>query len=153
MYKDIEIFETDFIEKYLLTAKNKTLLVGIIVKDIVLLLKSGYEIDEIKSEINKLHKVEISREQIIKTKKNIEKSLTEEKRSDLVKLIKLFNPNNLSIPNIKSKKDFDKFFYFIFALTLGINTYFFFTLTSFTGKSIYEELITEVSQEQTYYKN
>lgn len=141
MYKNIEIFETDFFEKYLLSSSNKTLLVGIIVKDIVLLLKSGYGIDKISREINKIHNTDISSDQIIKTKKTIDKFLNEKKKSDLVKLIKLFNPNRIVIPHIKLKKGFKEFFYFIFILTLGINTYFFFSFTSSVGNNIYEELI------------
>ena len=141
MYKNIEIFETDFSEKYLLSSNNKTLLVGIIVKDIVLLLKSGYPVDKINHEICKIHNTDITYEQILKTKTAIDKFLNDKKKSSLIKLIKLFNPNNLSIPTIKPKKKFNKLFYFIFALTLGVNFYFFFTLTSTTHKNIYEEFL------------
>jgi putative peptide zinc metalloprotease protein len=141
MYRNIEIFETDFFEKYLLSLGNKTLLVGIIVKDIVLLLKAGYGIDKIVSEVSKIHNTDISSEHIIKTKKTIDKFINEKKKSDLLKLFKLFNPNRIAIPKIKLNKSFKEFFYFIFVLTLGINTCFFFSFRSSADNNIYEELI------------
>jgi hypothetical protein len=67
-YKKIEIFEKESDDFFLLLYQNRTLSVGFLVKDILLLLQNGiFEPSDIKKELYSLHSLTVEIEDIRRT--------------------------------------------------------------------------------------
>lgn len=134
MYNQIEIHKTEYSGKYLLITKSKTLYVGFIVKDVLDFLKCGFNNNTITLKINEKHNTDLSSESVNNIKASIDKFLINEEKSNLHRLLKLFNPNKILIPKIAARIFFKKYFYFFLITSLVFN------IVSYMFKPIHSDL-------------
>jgi|GEM_PF-1980895 len=123
MYSKIEILDTEYLEKYLLISNNSTLYIGTIVKDVVIFLKYGFDIEMIAKKINEKHESKLSIRDISAIKTNIDIFLTKREVSNLSKIVILFNPSKIPISQSIINTFFKKFFYSFLFLSLFINCF------------------------------
>ena len=64
MYSKIEIYNTDFTDKYLLKVEDKTMYVGFLIKEVVELLKENKTINQIINILNSKHQIDLKEEDI-----------------------------------------------------------------------------------------
>jgi putative peptide zinc metalloprotease protein len=101
MYKEIQIIETDFEDKYLIKYKEKTMYVGYIVRDIIEFLKEGKNNTEIHSSITDKYSIDLkidSINDIIDNKINI--FIVKNEATTFRKIVKIFDPSVLILPKI-----------------------------------------------------
>ncbi|HIP33947.1 MAG TPA: hypothetical protein EYG89_04340 [Bacteroidia bacterium] len=138
LYEKIEIYKTDFSEKHLLKFNDNTMYVGYIVKDIVILLQEGINKKEIYKIYKKKYNIERSDINTVITK--IDDFIIQNKKSELIKLFYIVNPNNLSIPSFVKNIFFDKYFYKILLLTSIVNLYTFVFTKNNSSDTVVEQL-------------
>jgi putative peptide zinc metalloprotease protein len=127
MYNKIEVFETDFADKYLLKLEDKTIYAGIIIKDIIELLKDYRTKKEIINIINSEHKINLNIAELNKIiESKIDKIFILKKTNSLIKLFKIIDPSKFQYPKIAFKLFAEGIFYKMFILTLIINIIAFF---------------------------
>jgi putative peptide zinc metalloprotease protein len=122
MYAEIEIYETDFKDKYLIKKGDKSMYVGHIVRDIIELLKQGRNNAEIQLALSGKHneKIDISTiNEIVHDK--IEGFLAPGQGKSFFKVAKLFNPAILPIPRKLLSIFEPAFFYTVLAAVAVIN--------------------------------
>jgi putative peptide zinc metalloprotease protein len=120
LYKRIEIFEKESDNTYLLLFQNKTLSVGYLVKDILLLLQNDiFDTSTINKSLQKEHNLDINNEDIEKTVSYINKFVIKKNNSFFFKFGKLINPEFISF---RFNFIFEKFiFYFSFVFSFILN--------------------------------
>lgn len=145
MYKEIQIIETDFEDKYLIKYKEKTMYVGFIVRDIIEFLKEGKNNMEIHSSITNKYNVDLkidSIDDIIVNKINL--FIVKNEAKTFRKIVKLFDPSLLILPKIIFKIFEPLCFYVsllvLCALHIYVYTYSFHTPTN----SFYDVFITYI---------
>lgn len=143
MYKEIEIIDTDYKDKYLLKHGEKTLFVGFIVKDIIEFLKEGKSNTEICLALRNKHIIDLGLEtvnEIIEQKINV---FVEKKQvNSFQKIFKLFNPSTIYLPPFIMKVFEPLLFYSSFILLLLLNIFIFITQNHISTSSTSENIIT-----------
>lgn len=142
MYSKIKILNTEYLEKYLLISDNKTLYIGVIVKDIINFLKYDFSIDIIVKRINDKHNIQLSNQDVINVKTKIDTFLIKKQKSNLYKVVDFFNPSKVSIHKSLLSIFSTRVFYIIFFFFFAIN---YFTLVYTTSQnkinSFYDNII------------
>lgn len=143
-YKDIELFKRECDDNYLLLLNNKTLSVGFLVKDTLLLLQSGItNPTEIKEELYIIHKLEIEIIDIENIIRLINKFTFESTEPFYVKLFKLFDPSSIHVGiNFLFNK---VVFYYSFVLLLILNLFLILIVSPEKLKSANEWIIWSLS--------
>ncbi|OCB78450.1 site-2 protease family protein [Flavobacterium crassostreae] len=128
MYSKIEIYDTDFKDKYLLKLEDKTMYVGFLIKEIVELLKESKTINQIINILNKKYQITLNEEDINEIITNkINNFLSQKQPTTLVKLFKILEPSKFIFPSFVTTIFDKKIFYSFFSIVLLINLFFFFT--------------------------
>lgn len=140
MYNKITIYKTDFSNKYLLRFDDNSLYVGYIVKEVILLLKKNIKEDSIPKIISEKYNLTVNDNDIQKIINKIEKTLFVKKRTSLIKLIKIINPNKISFPFLIQNIFKEKTFYKYLIFTFFINVYAFINVERVITKSITESV-------------
>ncbi|MDC9722293.1 MAG: M50 family metallopeptidase [Urechidicola sp.] len=138
MYSKINIYKTDFSNKYLLRFNDNSLYVGYIVREVVLLLKKEINKDSIPKIINEKHNLTVNDADIQKIIKNIEATLFVTKETSLIKLFKIINPANINVPLLFQNIFKEKTFYIYLFSMLLINIYAFLKVERVVSKSFAE---------------
>ena len=90
MYSKIEIYNTDFTDKYLLKVEDKTMYVGFLIKEVVELLKENKTINQIINILNSKHQIDLKEEDINEIVTNKINNFVQQKNvTTLVKLFKI----------------------------------------------------------------
>lgn len=127
MYKNIEIFETDFKDKYLIINNEKSIYGGFIIKEIVELLKQDKDYKKITSELSLKYKNNFEDEVINNIiVEKINPLLEKDKYTGFKKLFKIIDPNKISVPPFVEKYLINKNFYFLFIVSFVTNIIYFF---------------------------
>lgn len=128
MYSKIEIYNTDFTDKYLLKLEDKTMYVGFLIKEVVELLKENKTINQIINILNAKHKINLKEEDINEIVTNkIYNFIYQKKTTTLVKLFKVLDPSKLAIPFIVTSIFEKKIFYPFLSILLILNSFLFFS--------------------------
>lgn len=138
MYNKINIYKTDFSNKYLLRYDDNSLYVGYIVKEVILLLKNKVRENNISEIINEKYNLNVNDDDIRKIINKIEKALFVKKQTSLIKLIKVINPNKVNLPFIVQNIFKEKTFYIYLIFTFIINIYAFTNVEKAPSKSVIE---------------
>jgi hypothetical protein len=121
MYKEIEILRTDFENKYLIRLNDKTMRVGFMVKDIIEFLKEGRSRDEMQDYFKNQYELFVGKDVIDDVIENkINPFVIKHEDTSFSKILTLFNPSVIPIPEMILKVFNKHFFYFmgfIFFLT------------------------------------
>ncbi len=122
MYTEIEIYETDFKDKYLIKNGDKSMYAGHIIRDIVQLLKEGRSRIEIQSAISGKHSKKIDIETIDDiVDHRINGFLKGKKANSFFKITKLFNPGAIPVPRKLLTIFEPAWFYSILAVSFILN--------------------------------
>lgn len=127
MYKEIEIANTDFENKYAIRLNDKTMYVGFMVKDIIEFLKEGKGSIEMQHHFREKYKLVVSREiidDVIEYKVN--PFVIKHVDTSFKKVFTLLNPSVIPVPSYILKIFDKRFFYFMGSILLLINGYFFY---------------------------
>ena len=101
MYSKIEIYNTDFTDKYLLKVEDKTMYVGFLIKEVVELLKENKTINQIINILNSKHQIDLKEEDINEIVTNKINNFVQQKNvTTLVKLFKILDPSKFTFPFI-----------------------------------------------------
>lgn len=142
MYTKIEIFKTDFTDKYLLKLEDKTMYVGYIIKEIVELLQDNKPKNEIINTINTKHQINLSITELnIIIGEKIESIFTTKKSNSLIKLFKIVDPSKFNFPKFINQLFIERFFYIIFILTLIANTFSFFFVKNLISNNVFDWIV------------
>jgi len=141
MYEKIHIHETDFTGKFLLKVDDHTMYVGYITKEIVNLLKKETKKNDIVNTINESYDLNINSNEIDNIINKIDVFLLKERKTQLLKLIKILNPNKLNFPTFIKNLFKDSTVYICFFLFLIINTLVFSSLTINSSTSILDSSV------------
>lgn len=141
MYSKINIYKTDFSNKYLLRFNDNSLYVGYIVKEVVLLLKKEINKDSIPKIINEKYNLTVNDSDIQKIIKSIEDKLFVSKETSLIKLFKIINPANINVPLLFQNIFKERTFYIYLILMLLVNIYAFFNVERVIYKSFTETIL------------
>lgn len=142
MYNKIEIFKTDFTDKYLLKVEDKTMYVGFIIKEIVELLQKNISKNEIIDIVNAKYSINLNITELDKIiEENINNLFSIKKTNSLIKLFKIVDPSTFSFPKFIYQLFSEKFFYTIFISTLILNISAFFFLKPQISKNIIDWII------------
>lgn len=127
MYKEIEILNTDFENKYLIRLDSKTMHVGFVVKDIIEFLKEGRPTNEMQGQFKNKYDVDIDAETIDDIIENkINPFVIKNVDTSFKKIFTLFNPSVIPVSGLILSV-FDRFFFYSTGLVLLLaNAYFFY---------------------------
>ena len=126
MYEDIEIVRTDFENKYLIRLNDKTMHVGFMVKDIIEFLKEGKNTDEIQKYFKNRYELSVGKEIIDDVIENkINPFVIKHVDTSFNKILILFNPSVIPVPEMILKLFNKRFFYFMGSILLLINAFFY----------------------------
>lgn len=140
MYNKIAIYETDFSNKYLLKYNDNSLYVGYLVKEVILLLKKNVKENKISKIINEKHNLTINDGDIRKIISKIEKTLFVKKKTSLIKLFKIVDPNKINIPPVVKNIFKENTFYYYLIFTIIINFYAFINVAKVNSESVIEKV-------------
>lgn len=143
MYKSIEVFETDFYDKYLIINNDKSFYGGFLIKDIVELLKTGINYKEITEKLSLKYNNNFDEEMINNIiVEKINPLLKKDKYRGFKKIFIILNPSKISIPTFIEKLLINKYFYFYLIISFLINVAFFYELQkSKIVPSFFEQII------------
>lgn len=127
MYSKIEIYNTDYPNKYLFIKDENLFFGGFVVKDIVELLKIEKTTDEIVSEISKKYKTDIDKTLVENIINNDLKELVEKtKKKKMIKIFKVILPKNPTYPSFLLNLFSKNIFYPLLLTTFVINSIYFY---------------------------
>ncbi|MCL9807365.1 hypothetical protein NAT51_17695 [Flavobacterium amniphilum] len=139
MYKEIEIINTDFDNKYLIRLNDKTMQVGFMVKDIVEFLKEEKSSREMQNHFKRKYELLIDQyviDDIIENK--INPFVIKHVDTSFNKILTLFNPSVLSVPKI-ILEIFSRLFFYTSGLILFLfNGYFYYESIRYKTNSVFE---------------
>jgi putative peptide zinc metalloprotease protein len=126
MYKEIEILRTDYENKYLIRLNDKTMRVGFMVKDIIEFLKEGRSRDEMQDYFKNQYELFVGKDVIDDVIENkINPFVIKQEDESFSKILTLFNPSVIPIPEMILKVFNKHFFYFMGFILFLTNAYFF----------------------------
>lgn len=123
MYSKIEIFDTEYLEKYLLISSNNSLYVGVIIRDITSFLKNGLTLEMIEKKINDKYNIQLSNQEVSEIKASIDIFISKKETTNLYKVAIISNPSKIIIPKIILDVFFEICFYPLFSFFLIINCF------------------------------
>lgn len=142
MYNKIEIFETDFTDKYLLKVEDKTMYVGFIIKEIVELLQKNITKNEIIDIINVKYSIDLNNTELNKIiEDKIDNLFSIKKANSLIKLFNILDPSKFNFPKFSYHLFAEKIFYIIFISTLILNISAFFFFKPQISKNVFDWII------------
>ena len=142
MYSKIEIYNTDFTDKYLLKVEDKTMYVGFLIKEVVELLKENKTINQIINILNSKHQIDLKEEDINEIVTNkINNYIKKKNVTTLVKLFKILDPSKFTFPFIVTTIFDKKIFYPFLSIILILNSFLFFSQSNQPLKTTTDWLI------------
>lgn len=128
MYNEIEIVSTDFENKYLVRLYDKSMHVGFMIKDIIEFLKEGKASDEMQMHFKESYGLFVDRKTIDDVIENkINPFVIKQDTASFHKIVPLFNPSVVRVPNVILEAFSAYFFYGMGVFVLLINAYFYTT--------------------------
>lgn len=122
MYNNIEIFETDFKDKYLIINEEKSIYGGFLIREIVEQLKQNKNHNEITLYLSKKYKNNFDEENISTIITNqINPILKKDNYKGFKKLFKIIDPSKIPLPLLVQKIFKSSLFYFVLFLTFSFN--------------------------------
>ena len=141
MYNKIEIYNTDFDEKYLLKIEDKTMYVGYLIKEVVTLLKHKKNINQIKKNLFDKHQVILNEEEIETIIVKLNDFIDKKNPVTLIKLFKILDPSKITFPFLSNSIFNKKIFYPVFSIFFIFNLIVFFSNKNQSLKSIPDGII------------